>query len=87
MTAAAHSGFQKALELFVRVCGTEILNIADKRGFNALHSACASGKFETAAEICKCDPNLKKYCTIDGRKVSDVVSVEYKAIFQKSGII
>lgn len=87
VTAAAHSGFQKALELFVRVCGTDILNIADKRGFNALHSACASGKFETAAEICKCDPNLKKYCTIDGRKVSDVVSVEYKAIFQNSGII
>lgn len=87
VTAAAHFGFQKALMLFVHVCGVEILNIADKRGFNALHSACAASKFETAAAICRCNNSLKEYCTIDGRNVSDLVSVNYKVILKQSGII
>lgn len=83
ITAAAHHGFRKALELFVDFCGVEILNIADGRGFNALHSAVNALKFETCAEILSRDPSLKDYSTLDGKAISELISIEYISILDK----
>lgn len=80
ITAAAHHGFRKALELLVDFCGVEILNIADGRGFNALHSAANALKFETCADILGWDPTLKDYSTLDGKLISELIPIEHMSI-------
>lgn len=81
VTAVAHSGFRKALDFIVRLCGAEILNIADKRGFNSFHSACDALKFETCADIIRIDSSLANYNTLDGRRPKDLISPEYSSLF------
>ena len=83
ITAAAHHGFRKALELFVDFCGVEVLNIADGRGFNALHSAANALKFETCADILRWNPTLKDYSTMDGKDISELIPIEYMPILEK----
>lgn len=83
VTYAAHTGSAKSLELFVRYGGEGVLNIADKRGFNALHSAASSLMFETCAAILRTDTKLAETLTIDGRSAIDLIPPPFKKHYEK----
>lgn len=83
VTYAAHIGSAKSLELFVRYGGEDVLNIADKRGFNALHSAASSLMFETCAAILRTDAKLAETLTIDGRSIIDLIPQPFKELYEK----
>ena len=83
VTYAAHIGSAKSLELFVRYGGKDALNIADKRGFNALHSAASSLMFETCAAILRTDAKLAETLTIDGRSTIDLIPQPFKELYEK----
>lgn len=82
VTAAAHYGFRKAIELFVNFSGVEILNIADQRGYNALHSAAAALKFETFRDIVRMDSTLKDIATLDGKTFKDCIPEIYHTLIK-----
>lgn len=83
VTYAAHHGSAKSLELFVRYGGDSVLNIADKRGFNALHSAASSLMFETCAAILRTNAKLAETFTIDGRSIIDLIPQPFKEHYEK----
>ena len=74
----------KSLDLFVRHGGKDVLNIADKRGFNALHSAASSLMFETCAAILRTDAKLAETLTIDGRNTIDLIPQPFKELYEKN---
>lgn len=82
VTSASHYGFQKAIELFVRFCGTDVLNISDKRGYNALHSAAANLNFETCSYILRLSPSLEKVLTSDGESYEELIPIQYQKLLK-----
>ncbi|RGR15281.1 dynamin family protein [Bacteroides ovatus] len=82
VTYAAHIGSGKSLDLFVRHGGESVLNIADKRGFNALHSAASSLMFETCAAILRANAKLAETRTIDGRSIVDLIPQPLKKHYE-----
>lgn len=83
VTYAAHIGSGKSLEVFVRYGGVSVLNIADKRGFNALHSAASSLMFETCASILRIDAKLAETLTTDKRSTIDLIPQPFKEHYGK----
>lgn len=82
VTYAAHIGSGKSLDLFVRYGGESVLNIADKRGFNALHSAASSLMFETCVAILRTNAKLAETRTIDGRSIVDLIPQPLKEYYE-----
>lgn len=83
VTFAAACGNCAALRLFVKECGSGILDIADKRGLNALHSAAKAMNFETCREILGMNPDIADNVTLDGLFPTELFPEKYKPIYDR----